>query len=114
MGKERKEVEDKLSAYVDFDGMSLDGLAEEAAVLKEIVAGRGGIEGSGYIDYEYYGYDGGREMVVKYRRMETDKEYDKRLADEAKFREKEVAHKAKAKEARRREFEKLKKEFGDK
>lgn len=42
-------------------------------------------------------------------RPETDKEYEKRM----KLLEKEKAEKLKAKERRRKEYEKLKKEFGD-
>lgn len=113
MGKAREEVVDKLKAYVDFNGMSLEKLAEEAALLKSMVADAGGIEGSAFIDYEHYGYDGAYEIVVKYRRMESDAEYERRQKAEAKEREKEKARKAKAKEKRRAEYEKLKREFGE-
>jgi hypothetical protein len=113
MGKAREKVVDKLRACVDFDGQTLDNIAEEVALLKSMVADQGGDPDSAFIDYEHYGYDGAFEIVVKFERMESDKEYERRQKLEAKEREKERARKATAKEQRRKEFEKLKKEFGE-
>lgn len=36
-----------------------------------------------FFDVEYYGYDGGSDVYVIVDRPETDKEYEKRLAEEA-------------------------------
>lgn len=107
----RLTVVDKLSAYVDFDGMSLDGLAKEVERLKGMVVEAGGFADSAYIDYEYRGYDGAYEVTVKYRRLETDAEYEKRVERDRKEREKEKARKAKKDEADRALYEKLKAKF---
>lgn len=45
-------------------------------------------------------------------RPETDKEYNKRLADAKKIKEKELAAKTKKLEAEKKEYERLKKKFG--
>ena len=108
---ERLYVVDTLKAYVDFDGMSLDGLAAEAARLKDMIVKEGGVEDSGFISYEHYGYDGAFEVRVKYRRLESDKEFEKRVADEAKAREKERVAKEKRLERERKEYERLRKKF---
>jgi len=113
MGKAREEVEDYLDRYVNIDGESLDSIAEKIEDWKRRIVEVGGIEDSGYVDYEHYGYDGAFEIKVKYRRLESDREYESRQKREAKEREKERERKAKAKTRRRKEFEKLKREFGE-
>ena len=109
MSEERQQVVDKLRVNVDFDGLSLDMLIEEAAEFKRLVTSQGGDADSAFISHEQY-LD---EYVVKFTRPETDKEYDKRQAVKAKERAKEEDRKAKAKEMRLREYERLKKEFGE-
>ena len=62
------------------------------------------------IDMEVEQWSQEHEVPYLYKqRLETDKEYEKRM----KLLEKEKAEKLKAKERRRKEYEKLKKEFGD-
>ena len=64
-----------------------------------------------YFDIQSYGYDGGKELYMYERRLETDKEYDKRIAEEKK--EKAKVKEAKAiKEAKEfAEFQRLQKKF---
>lgn len=109
MGKSREEVVDYLDRHLDLDGEPLDQVVEQLQDYQRRVVEVGGIEGSGFIDFEYYGYDGAFEFKLKYRRLESDREYERRQVKEAKERER----KAKAKERRRKEFEKLKREFGE-
>jgi hypothetical protein len=61
------------------------------------------------IDVESIGYDGAVEYYLYRHRLETDKEYEKRMKE----LEKERERKLKAKEERRLQYEKLKAEFGD-
>ncbi len=64
-----------------------------------------------YFSIESYGYDGGKELKLRERREENDKEFNKRLAEEKKV--KEAKKKLKAdKEARDlAEYERLRKKF---
>jgi hypothetical protein len=61
------------------------------------------------IEVESIGYDGAVEYYLYKHRLETDKEYEKRM----KLLEKEKEKQLKAKERRRKEYEKLRKEFED-
>lgn len=110
---ERIYVTDVLEAYVDFNDMKLDNLAGEAARLKAMVVEAGGVEDSAFIHYESYGYDNAFEIRVKYRRLESDKEYEERVAKEAKSREKELAKKKKMDEDELNEYYRLREKFGD-
>lgn len=98
--------------YVDFD--EIDGRTPEEVIerMKAMRAEMGGRDV--YFHINHYGYDGGKELTLRERREETDKEYDKRLAAEKKDRESKKATKA-AKEAKElAEFMRLKKKFADK
>jgi hypothetical protein len=61
------------------------------------------------ITTESIGCDGAVEYYLYKHRLETDKEYEKRMKEMEKQKDKEL----KAKEKRRKEYEKLKKEFGN-
>jgi hypothetical protein len=64
-----------------------------------------------YFDIQGYGYDGGKELYMYERRLETDKEYDKRIAEEKKVKAKAKEAKA-TKEAREfLEYQRLQKKF---
>ena len=64
-----------------------------------------------YFSVESYGYDGGKELKLRERRLETDKEYDRRMAEEKKAKEAKKKSKA-AQEARElAEYERLRKKF---
>jgi hypothetical protein len=62
-------------------------------------------------DVQPYGHDGGVEIVLLETRLETDKEYDRRIKAEQKEEELLKAVKAKTDEKERKEYERLKKKF---
>jgi len=64
-----------------------------------------------YFDIQSYGYDGGKELYMYERRLENDKEYDRRIALEKKEKVKAKDAKALKKAKERAEFERLKKKF---
>lgn len=65
-----------------------------------------------YFHIESYGYDGGKELKMRERRLENDREFNKRIAEEKKVKDKAKADKA-AKEAKElAEYERLKKKYG--
>lgn len=66
------------------------------------------------IEYDYYGYDGGMDIVLKGMREETRKEEKERLEKERRQKEREQTIKAKKLEDERKEYERLKKKFGGK
>ena len=67
-----------------------------------------------YFDVSSYGYDGGKELDLYERREENDKEYAKRMAEEKKIKDQELAAKA-TKEAKEfAEYQRLQKKFQDK
>jgi len=96
--------------YVDFydviDGRTPDEIMELMKYYKERFQGH-----DVYFSVDSYGYDGGKELRLRERREETDKEFEKRLAEEKKA--KDAKKKVKAdKEARElAEFMRLKKKF---
>ena len=98
------QVKETQRYYGDFEG-SLESII--SSLQSELDAGWEGIE----TEYERdYGDCHDHEVPYLYKhREETDKEYEKRM----KLLKKEKAEKLKAKERRRKEYEKLKKEFED-
>ena len=61
------------------------------------------------IEYDYENID----YVVRYEREETDKEYTKRLKEEEKRKAAQLLQQQKKEEKERKEFERLKKKFGE-
>ena len=112
--KDRKEVVEVLTRSVDLDGRGLSDIISDMGDYESMIADKYGIAGSGFIDYESYGYDGGFEMAIKYKRLETDAEYDRRQTAEVKLLKKKEAAERKQDEKDRKEFERLKKKFGEK
>ena len=96
----RIQVKETERYWGDFEG-SLESII--ASLQADLDAGWEGIED----DYEQYS-DYPSPFLYKHRE-ETDKEYDKRM----RLLEKEKSEKIKAKERRRKEYEKLRKEFED-
>lgn len=86
------------------DAYSFEGKLEYLIAMLQDWEKEGEWEG---IEIDYY--DDEISYQLYKHRPETDKEYEKRM----KLLEKEKAEKLKAKERRRKEYEKLKKEFGD-
>ena len=106
----RKILDVKLEEYIDFydvlDGKSPAQVVEAMNYYSERFAGR-----DVYFSVDSYGYDGGKELTVRERREENDKEFAKRTADEKKERENKKASKAVKDAKERAEFERLKKKF---
>ena len=87
------------------DSYSFDGNLEDIIEMLQDWKNEGGWEG---IEIEY-DYENGNSYQLYKHCEETDKEYDKRM----RLLEKEKSEKIKAKERRRKEYEKLRKEFED-
>ena len=98
--------------YCDFDDFD-DKTPEQ--IIENMVAFRAEYPGRDlYFHINRYGYDGGKEMTMRERRFETDREYNKRLAEEAKAKAKEKEAKA-TKEAKEfLEYQRLQKKFAGK
>lgn len=67
---------------------------------------------SAYVKIEYVNEDNA-DYVVKYEREETEKEYTKRLKEEEKQKAAQLLQQQKKEEKERKEFERLKKKFGE-
>jgi hypothetical protein len=87
------------------DSYSFDGNLEDILEMLQDWKNEGGWEG---IEIEY-DYENGNSYQLYKHCEETDKEYDRRM----RLLEKEKSEKIKAKERRRKEYEKLRKEFED-
>ena len=87
------------------DSYSFDGKLEDIIEMLQDWKNEDEWEG---IEIEY-DYENGNSYQLYKHCEETDKEYDKRM----RLLEKEKSEKIKAKERRRKEYEKLKKEFED-
>ena len=87
------------------DSYSFDGNLEDIIEMLQDWKNEGNWEG---VEIEY-DYENGNSYQLYKHCEETDKEYDKRM----RLLEKEKSEKIKAKERRRKEYEKLKKEFED-
>lgn len=127
MSKERKRVLDRRDeVYVSdlFDGRSIDDVIIELQSMlhryeEEIFTHDKEVR----FETEHYGYDGALELYVRVMRWETDREYNKRQAQEQAAKDKAAKARATKKaralaqavetEAEERAlFEKLKKKFG--
>jgi hypothetical protein len=108
--KQRKEVtvtiESCVSLYDILDCKTPDEVIQKMEEFKEAYQDRK--IGFGV---EHYGYDGGLEIVLQETRLETDKEYDRRIKAEQKEEERLKAAMAKTDEKERKEYERLKKKF---
>jgi hypothetical protein len=109
---ERKEVVAELTRNFDLDGVTLADFAAHLQLYEEMIVSRGGIVGSGFISEEEYGYDGGFEIVVKFRRLENDAEFAARIKAERIADQRLTSAKIKKDEKDRREYARLKKKFG--
>ena len=106
----RKILDVEVNDYIDFydvlDQKTPAQVVESMSYYLEKYAGR-----DVYFDIQSYGYDGGKDLKLRERREENDKEYAKRMAEEKK--EKEAKKKSKAeKEAKEfLEYQRLQKKF---
>jgi hypothetical protein len=108
--KQRKEVTVTIESCVSLcdilDGLTPDGVIRKMEEFKEVYQDR-----KIKFDVQYYGHDGGVEIVLQETRLETDKEYDRRIKAEQKEEERLKAAMAKTDEKERKEYERLKKKF---
>jgi hypothetical protein len=98
--------------YVDFDEFDMktpEEIIERMKALREEMGSR-----DVYFYFESYGYDGGKNITLRERREETDKEYAKRIAEQKKAKAKEKETKALKEAKERAEYERLAKKFGPK
>lgn len=75
-------VEETIDEYFDIE-MSLQSIVDDLTqTLLEYP--------DAYFDKEYHGYDGAYTLKIKYRRQETDAEYEQRLNKEQKTKEYQI------------------------
>ena len=96
------------SLYDLLDGRSLDDVGLELHRLKCQFEGR-----DVYFSLQPYGYDGGVDLELRERRLETDAEFEKRQAANKKARDKKRLADAAKKDKEYAEFLRLKKKFGE-
>lgn len=96
------------SFYSILDGMTPEQVIKEMQVFREVYPDR-----DVYFSVEGYGYDGGLELELYERRLETDAEYAKRTAAEKKDREKKKAAAAKKKDKEYAEYLRLAAKFAE-
>jgi hypothetical protein len=110
MSKAKRKILDvEVNEYFDFsviDGKTFDQIIQEMEKLKLEFEGR-----DVYFEISYYGYDGGKELKLRERRLENDKEFAKRREAEAKDREKEKLRKRTNAEKEFAEYQRLQKKF---
>lgn len=78
------EVDDYLPIIVDFDGLSIKSVIDELSDLCAKAKEAGAINDP-WIDYEHYDYDGDVDPRIKFKRLETEKEREARLATAARM-----------------------------
>lgn len=100
------EVNDYIDFYDVLDGKTPDQVVEAMKYYQEHYVGR-----DVYFSVDSYGYDGGKELKLRERREENDKEYEKRMAKEKK--EKDAKKQAKANKDAKEflEYQRLQKKF---
>lgn len=72
------------------------------------------IDGTFLIMNERYGYDGGRDMLLKFQRYETDEEYAWRLEAEKEYEKDRKKHEESAEKKELAQLKKLAKKYGKK
>lgn len=110
MTKLKREIIDvELNDYIDFDVLeykTFDEVIDQMNLLKKEYANR-----DVYFFVQFYGYDGGKELRLRERRFETDKEYNKRCKEFEAEKEKQAKAKKSKEEKELATYERLKKKF---
>ena len=108
---QRRMLDVEVNDYIDFydvlEDKTPDQVVEEMKYYQEHYAGR-----DVYFYIQSYGYDGGKELRLRERRLENDKEFNKRIADEKKVQARVKESKLLKEAKERKEYERLKKKFG--
>jgi NurA-like 5'-3' nuclease len=107
----RKIVNVKIGTESFYDMLDRMTPAEVIERMKELQAGYP--DRHVYFNLSPYGYDGGLDLELWECREETDKEYEKRIAEEKKERDRKRAAAKAKKDKEYAEYERLKKKFGD-
>ena len=90
----------------DPDEEQLDGVTIGELLAKlEVLKGEYGPDAK--LIKDYYGHDGGFDLMIEYQRPETNSEYEARIKKEAQKKKREEAKL----EKERKEYERLKKKF---
>lgn len=95
-----------VSLHEILDGMSPADIIDKMTTIANAYSGR-----FIFFRLQGYGYDGAFDLQLYEKRLETDKEYQKRLDAEAAITNKTRAAKLKKEEKERKEYERLKKKF---
>ena len=107
----RKEITEKLGTESFYDILDQKTPEEVIAGMQGFIQHYAGRKVS--FNVSPYGYDGGMELELYEHRLETDKEYEKRIAEEKKASVKRKKAKADKDARDRAEYERLKKKFGE-
>lgn len=105
----RKIVDVDTAIYVDFDEFNGKTPEQVIETMEQYAVDYPGRDL--YFNIKYYGYDGGKELEIRERRFETDKEYNKRVAEEKKAKDLKKQQKADKEAKELAEFIRLKKKF---
>lgn len=105
----RKIVNVKIGTESFYDILDQMTPGEVIERMKELQAGYP--ERHVYFNVSGYGYDGGKELELWESREETDKEFNKRIAEESKIKAKQKEAKAMKEAKELAEYERLKKKF---
>jgi hypothetical protein len=98
-----------LNDYIDFDVIeykTFDEVIDQMTLLKKEYTNR-----DVYFFVQSYGFDAGKELRLRERRLETDKEFAKRCKEHNTEKEKQLKAKKTKEEKELQEYERLKKKF---
>ncbi len=110
MTKPKKIIIDvESNLYVDFD--EFDGKTPEQIIETMKTYAFHYPDRDLYFHINHYGYDGGKELEMRERRLENDKEFNKRIAEEKKSKDLKQQQKADKEAKELAEFLRLKKKF---
>jgi len=101
---------DEKVRYYDFDGMTLDELRESLDSIEAECRSKGAV-GDVRIEYDHYGYDGAFDIILAFKREETEKERTKRVMKEEREKEKKRKVEEKKRQKELKELERLKKKY---
>ena len=107
--RKRLIIDVEADIYVDFDEFDLQTPAQIIDRMRQFIINYPNRDLYFYV--ESYGYDGGKELRLRERRLETDKEFDRRIKEDNKNKEKEKLTKATKQAKEIAEYARLKKKY---
>jgi hypothetical protein len=106
----KKQIIDvEINDYIDFDVIEYKTFDEVIAQMESLQKEYG--KRDIYFFVQFYGYDGGKELRLRERRLETDNEYNKRRKEFEAEKEKQAKTKKTKEEKEFATYERLKKKF---